>query len=353
MITLILTYRNRDLSIVKRCLDSLKQQISTNFVVYLVDYGSHAEYLEALKKIQTNYPFLTLTKVPVEYQLWNKSKAINIALKGCNTPYCFVGDIDMIFRKDFIGKLNALKNDNEVTYFQVGFLTQGESLKNKPFNDYALKHITGKDATGMTLYPTPLLKSINGYDEFYHGWGAEDSDVHARLRHKGIPVHFYTEDTLILHQWHSRGYRSEHSTEPFHSTLEQINHQYYQQVLNTKRIQANQNFSWGEIHDKISFSTCHTLSLTNEQCAIDAFLMGQLQQLSLQQVQVTISKDSDYKTLKHRVKKLLGKTHKAFYSLQEVNDKVLLVLIASHRNRYYEYIWDKNAGTIQLKLDLS
>jgi predicted glycosyltransferase involved in capsule biosynthesis len=29
--------------------------------------------------------------------------------------------------------------------------------------------------TGTTLFATHKLKEVNGYDEFYHGWGAEDT----------------------------------------------------------------------------------------------------------------------------------------------------------------------------------
>ena len=230
MITVVLTFRNRNLHIVKKCLDSLHVQSLKAFKVIIVDYGSESIVTLSLKELITNYSFIKLIYCPVKKQLWNKSRAVNIALKQCNTPYFFVGDIDMIFRNDFIDQLFTLKNKEKVTYFQVGFLSKEESLKNQLFESYQIKHISGKEATGMTLYPTQLIKDINGYDEFYHGWGSEDTDVHIRLKNAGYKIEFYAEHVLILHQWHSRNYRTIDSREPFHTSLEQINQQYLKQI---------------------------------------------------------------------------------------------------------------------------
>ena len=156
MITITLTYRNRELRIVERCLDSLKAQTLTTFEVFLVDYGSAPSFSEGLVKLIKNYSFVRLIYCPVTQQLWNKSKAINIALKQANGTSFFVGDIDMLYRNDFIEILYFLREKNDVTYFQVGFLTKEESLKQKPYKAYQLKHLSGEEATGMTLYPTSL-----------------------------------------------------------------------------------------------------------------------------------------------------------------------------------------------------
>ena len=109
MISLVLTYRNRDLQIVKKSLDSLKEQSLNLFKVILVDYGSEAVFTNSLKELVRSYDFVQLIACPVQGQLWNKSRAINIALRQCNSDYFFVADIDMLFRKDFIEQLTRLK----------------------------------------------------------------------------------------------------------------------------------------------------------------------------------------------------------------------------------------------------
>jgi len=181
MITLVLTYRNRSEDILVKCLDSLATQSTKNFNTVLVNYGSNKTHTELLENTLKNYSFINYLFCDVSQQLWCKSKAINTVLKKCDTSHFFVGDIDMMYHKNFIETLETLKNKS-VTYFQVGFLSQTESSKEVTnFEDYAINFKSNEEATGMTLYPTDVLKGINGYDEFYHGWGSEDTDTHLRL----------------------------------------------------------------------------------------------------------------------------------------------------------------------------
>jgi hypothetical protein len=327
-------------------------QTNSSFKLKVVNYGSNEYYSKALETLLVDYFFCELVYVSSEFQLWNKSKAINIALKTCEHPYFFVGDIDMIFRNDFIEKMYGLSKEDEVTYFQVGFLTKEESQKEKPFNDYKLKHISGKEATGMTLYPTAVLKELNGYDEFYHGWGAEDSDVHERLRNLNIKVNFYTEETLLLHQWHSRSYRLKYSGEPFHSTLEQINSKYLEQTIETNKIKANVKFQWGLLQKKIYFDDAINLQLTNEKTEVNALLNGTFNDIKNKNLVLSISRSKDFKSLKTIIKKGLGKKHKTFYCFQEVNDLLLMAIISNYRTCYYEYKWDRRNEKITAKIAL-
>lgn len=356
MITLALTYRNRDLGIVKNCLDSLAQQSYRSFQVILVDYGSEMTYSNSLRELIGNYPFVQLISCPVQGQLWNKSRAINIVLKLTETPYFLVGDIDMIFRKDFFLKLFHLKNENTTTYFQVGFLNKEESKKIKPFEEYKINHLSSKDATGMTLYPTALLKSINGYDEFYHGWGAEDTDVHVRLQNKRAIVNFYNEEVLILHQWHPKSYRTRDSLEPYHSQLEKINHRYIQQTEKLKVIKANSHFNWGILPTVNDYSDLeqqqYTFSITNEKNDIEAFLAGTLFNLKDVILDVEIATHLSYKSLMNKAKKLTGKKHYQFFAFDEINDAILLTVISSFRNQPYHYEYSKIEQIINFKIKL-
>ena len=354
MTTIILTYRNRDLSIVKKCLDSLLVQTSKDFSVVLVDYGSDETFKDELKKCIVNYDFIKLIRCETTRQLWCKSKAINIALKQIDTPYCFVGDVDMIYHPKFIEKLETCKIATLSTYFQVGFLSENESKTNKAFEDYKINFKSNNEATGMTLYDTAVLKSINGYDEFYHGWGSEDTDVHVRLKNTGHNVDFYKDNILILHQWHPKTYRSIESREPFHSQLELINHQYLKKTDSNKLKIANTFFSWGTIPNYIDFTAqkCLKLTITNLSADVDALLYGYLNNYEQQRLVIKIEIHPEYKSLKNTIKKLFGKKHLVFYDLQTINNLILGNIIARFRNRFYEFEWDKKSETIILKIDL-
>lgn len=354
MITIVLTNRNRNLRIIKNCLDSLANQTSSDFKIILVDYGSAPVYVNGLIQLVFHYHFVELICYQVHGQLWNKSKAINIALKQTSTPYFFVGDIDMLFRHDFIEKILELKKEDKVIYFQVGVLSQSESTLNKSFEDYVIKHKTNDEATGMTLYPTELLKSIKGYDEFYHGWGAEDTDVHIRLKLGGHKVVFYDEALFILHQWHSKNYRSKESMEPFHSYLERINHQYIQFIVQKKENIANAFFDWGKLPERTNFvgSNKMILLVTNQVSEIEALLYGFLDNYNGQNVVIEVKEHPKYKNVKNEVKKFLGKKHLKFYDFQTINNMLLGHIITRYRDKYYEYEWNKKMNTIELKIAL-
>lgn len=354
MITVVLTNRNREQRIIKNCLDSLAKQSLREFNVILVDYGSDTTFVDVLIQLVSQYHFVELICCPVQGQLWNKSKAINIALQQTTAPYFFVGDIDMLFRHDFVEKLHMLKKEQEVVYFQVGVLSQSESALHKSFEEYVIKHKTNEEAPGMTLYPTLLLKSIHGYDEFYHGWGAEDTDVHIRLRNAGYKVCFYDESLLLLHQWHPKGYRSKESKEPFHSRLEEINHQYIQRIAQQKKSLANTVFGWGTMPKTIDFSAQDTLvlSLTNQASELEALLCGFLDYYKGRCLCVKIQLHPKYMSFKNTLKKCIGKKHLVFYDFQTVNDLVLGQIVARFRDKYYTYEWDKETNIIVLKIAL-
>lgn len=354
MITLVLTYRNRDLRIVKKCLDSLNEQSLRLFHVVLVDYGSEAGFANPLKELVKGYNFLQLLSYPVDGQLWNKSRAINIALQQCNSPYFFVADIDMFFRKDFIAQLSQLKSPDEVIYFKVGFLSKEESAKECVFEAYKVKHYSTEEATGMTLYPTALLKSINGYDEFYHGWGAEDTDVHIRFINSGFKVRFYESEVLMLHQWHPKAYRTKNSSAPFHNSLEKINQCYLKQTRNLGISKVNNNFGWGispEGNGYKSLATpTHFFALTNEKNEIDAFLKGSLFNSKDMVLQLTIKQNPFQKNFRNDIKKRIGKKFFEYYQMDEVNNQLLETLIVNFRNHPYQYAYDQNNRIIVFKI---
>lgn len=354
MITVVLTYRNREFNIVKNCLDSLNHQTNKNFSVTLVNYGSTENNKKSVIKLSKNYSFVSLLSCETEKQLWSKSKAINIALKQCKTPYFFVGDIDMIYRSDFVNTLYSLKKEKQITYFQVGFLSETESKNKRSFSDYRINFKSNKEATGMTLYHTEVLKYINGYDEFYHGWGSEDTDVHIRLLKAGFKVDFYDENVLMLHQWHPKLYRSKESKEPFHSSLEQINHQYIKKVEKKKQYLANTVFEWGIIPRNIDFSSQNsiTFTLTNLASEVDAFLYGYLEKYKNENLIIKIVTHNEYKSLKNFIKKILGKKYLIFYNYQTINNLLLANIIALYRDKYYEFEWNKTSSTIILKIVL-
>lgn len=354
MITFVFTYRNRELRTVKNCLNSLATQSATDFLVTLVDYGSSNSYSEELKELTIDYPFVTLVYVPAIDQLWNKCRAINMALKQCKTPFFFVGDVDMIFHQDFVQTLLSFVKKDENTYFQVGFLSEEESETDKEFQNYTVSFTSSNEATGMTLFKTENLKSINGFDEFYHGWGGEDTDVHARFQNAGFRIQFYDERIMVLHQWHPKAYRSKDSTKPFHSNLERINQRYLALTRQTNRTLVNLDSEWGKVPDVQAYNKLETPPDHIIQLApIDrhvASLLAQLKNYKNEVVTIEISDVAVNQKGTQKLKKLLNKKYDHYLSMELVNNLLLEEIIKNYRNLPYAFHFDRSRKVIKLTI---
>lgn len=355
MITLVITNRNRDLYIVENCLESLNNQTKKEFELHFVDYGSDSDYLIGLKHLVLSYPKIHLILCPVNGQLWNKSRAINIVLKQTNNPYFLVGDVDLIFHPQFISTAYELMKSQDIYYFKYGFLSQQESLKDKSFEEYKISFDGSIDVAGTTLFPTKQLKEINGYDEFYHGWGAEDVDIHMRINNLGYNVIYYDSSVLVKHQWHPKQYRSKTSKQPFHIGLEIMNHAYMNLSKRTKRIVANQNQSWGkmtdiEMYEKLKFAIpTVNLILTNSLSVINAVL-AQFANFNKEVLNLRIDEVDKLTRCKNKLKKVLNKKAVNYIDMEQINALILEQIIKNYRNNPYEYIFDRDLNYIQLKM---
>ncbi len=350
----MLTNRNRDLNIVKKCLDSLKNQSNDRFELFFVDYGSDKNYLVSLKELVHSYSKINFIDCPVSRQLWNKCRAINIALKQCKTDFFFVGDIDMIYHPNFVNRLFELKNEKAVKYFQVGFLDKNQVHQNGSFEEYKISFNSTENATGMTLYPTDLLKEINGFDEFYHGWGSEDTDMHVRLKNLGILVEYYDKEILMLHQWHPKVYRSVQNKTGFHTSLEKINSRYLLQADKLKKSKANLNFDWGVIPNPDDYQSLENpnvfISITNEKAAVDALLRGTLIDLKNSIAEIEIKKTVNENKTKNLIKRFIGRKYTEYYDFQIINNLLLEVIISFCRNAPYQYFINENKICLKIKL---
>ena len=200
-----------------------------------------------------------------------------------------------------------------------------------------------------------VLLQINGYDEFYHGWGSEDTDVHNRLKQVGIPVLFYDSEILILHQWHAKTYRNLESGYPFHSRLERINQKYLEQSKALNRTKANIGYEWGNpFHEKAYKDLKNPgqrIAITNEKDEFSAFIIGELHLLS-SCVEIIIKPHKEYKAIKNKVKKLVGKKALEFFDFDEINNRLLEMIISNFRTKPYSYKYDPEKEEIILTINL-
>lgn len=359
MITIIYPYRNREISRVKKSLDSLNAQLNKNFDVVFVDYGSDINNSTFLKQILSTYKFVRYFYSYHVNQPWSRSKAINIGLRFVETEYVFVADIDIIFHPNFLDLLHKLKNTNVNYYFQVGYLDKKETGLCKVFEDYNVVSKSIPEAKGLSLFCLKSLFVINGFDEFFHFWGAEDEDIHCRLTTVGFNSKLYDDQILLLHQWHPTFESLEKnklSVEPLLSNVFELNKQKLRFNEKNAVVKAN-NQNWGKLisEEEFFFLNSHTdfVVLKNKKEVIDNFINIVLPNSFAEIINVVFEKDIYQDSLKYKIKKLLGmKTHD-YYSLKCINDIILKTLIIYYRDCLYTYEVNSNLNSIHFKINKS
>lgn len=353
MITILYPYRNRELKRIKRSLDSLAVQ-KGDFEVVFIDYGSKKETATAVELLVSSYSFASYVYHPTANQPWNKCKALNSAIKQCTSSHCFVADVDMIFHSDFIEILVEESKKQAITYFQVGFLNQDETEKELPFEDYKVNHLSDEQATGMTLFPIAALYEIKGFDEFFHFWGAEDTDVHNRLRKKGYVMAFYTHKLLMLHQWHPSYRKNETKELTRDLQLSNIVRMNYDHMLVADKGTILADAQWGELITQEDYEALEASAIqeviVNKKEKVDQFLFSTLYRFKGGILSVRFVTDPFQKTFKYKVKKVLGKKVPDYYTLKEINDRLLLHIISFYHHFPYSYQVSDDLKSIVFKI---
>lgn len=204
-LTIIISYRNRDIRRVKRCLDSLSSQTFKDFDVFFVDYGSDISYTEQLKPILESYCFVNYCRLATDGYPWNKSHALNFGIRLSSSNYILIGDIDLIYSPDAIFGLMEKAAPKRIVFGSMFYLGRSFSAWDRLYSFPLSKFKDSGDEPIGAIYLVhrPDLESINGFDEYYCFWGVEDRDVDRRMRLIGaIPIQLDKYRYPIFHQWH-------------------------------------------------------------------------------------------------------------------------------------------------------
>ncbi|SCX92409.1 Glycosyl transferase family 2 [Nonlabens sp. Hel1_33_55] len=358
LLTIVIPNRNRDLKTVRRSLDSIQPQLGKGVELWLVDYGSSLSYQDKLQTLLLSFPKVRILLCPVQGQLWNKSRCINMILKEATSTYFMVCDMDMIWHPRFLDEQSQKWQRDQANYYSVGMLTEEESQKNQKFDDYAISFKSSREATGITVFDTEALKSINGFDEFYHGWGAEDTDAHDRFKNAGFKVKFESISTYFLHQWHLRDYRSTISFAPFHKYLERINDRYSEFTRDLNRIKANEAQEWGVMCGKNAYEMLQSPDIRLEVKPFQHEIIGivnQLLEINIPQtVHITVQTEPLIHIMKARLKSIIGKGKPSLYmSMEHVNERFLEMLVSFTRNHPYKYKFDRQKRRLDFIIRLN
>ncbi len=353
MVSIIYPYRNLEQERLDNSLASLSLQDDKSFEVILVDYGSDDLHSKLLIELISKYPFVKYIYSYTQYQIWSRSKALNIGIKNASFEILFTADVDMIFTPDLVSFLIKEYKQDVVSCFKVAYLRKNFSFTNFPILEKNISNYSTSGAQGILLFSKSKAFSVLGYDEFMHGWGSEDNDFVNRLLSENLEFNFI-EDIFVYHQWHQNF--SSFNDLKLTSKLAVMNIQglnSYKYYKNKELNQITVNRNWGVVvskndYEKLNFPTLH-LNIDNKIASVD-FLFNELMAINFGIVKIIVkdlnTKTNALSTLKNVIKKKSFK-NRVFYDLKHINDQLLKFLFFQNILNY-SLIIDLDGKSIEL-----
>ncbi|MDX1477595.1 MAG: glycosyltransferase family 2 protein [Saprospiraceae bacterium] len=205
-LSIVVTFRNRNLERVQRFLASIDHQSYRDFELIFVDYGSDAPFAEAVEAETGRYGWCTHVYNDTRGMLWNKSHAINTGMRLAQGEYVLSTDIDLIYTRDVLN--NAMQHaDPGRQLFSLAFMlpetfsdytsleaSRPQHFEESPYQSIGMFHLLSNEV---------FRDKLGGLDEFYCIWGREDTDGYVRGRNAGLESYWMDNRAHPLyHQWH-------------------------------------------------------------------------------------------------------------------------------------------------------
>ncbi len=357
--TIIYAFRDRDLDRVLLSLQSLKLQEEQNFNVIFVDYGSDLLTANNTKNLVESFQFATYYYIAHPGLLWNKSKALNFAIKKTSTEYIFVADVDIVFHPKASALFDNIASYNKAFLFRLCYISKEASKNiNKDsisFTKIPIKHCG--DINGMILVNKTHLENIYGFDEFFHFYGAEDVDLFQRLKNAGVEI-INREEMYFKHIWHQiyNSYDdSKLSETPRLFNIKRINQQHFLLHKKQEALTPINQYKWGHIiESKERFDLSNPMLFFK----IDAihevivhFFEFELPNYKNQVVCITITKKGK-ESIKSFLKKKLKKQVKNYITMKAVNDIILSRIIYTYLHFNYSYKVTSDFNSIEFIIKL-
>lgn len=200
-ISVIVGFRNREMSRLVYALDALSNQNFTDFELIFIDYGSDEAIAQQAETLVEEYSFARYYYSNTRGWFWNRAHALNTGVKIATGELMLFFDIDLIVEKEFLQKIALLDYDSKFYTFSCFYLPE-------QFNyEQSVLEIDGihfkQDYVGLCAVSREMVNNINGFDEYFMVWGAEDDDFYTRLRQAGIAhIHQSATEFTVFHQWH-------------------------------------------------------------------------------------------------------------------------------------------------------
>lgn len=358
-VSIIYGNRNRDSERIKISLNSLQMQTNKNFEVIFVDYGSNSTLVEEYTELFKFFSFVQFHSLEVSQLLWNKSKALNYGIKKASFTTIFIADVDLVFHPGSLRLFKKLAVSDVFFLFRLGYLNEVESAKlgeNYIFEELN-PHRLG-DINGMILATKEALLKVNGLDEFFHFYGAEDEDLFGRLENAGYKKEF-VEEIYFFHNWHKSFSGSEDKLltgNPRIRNIMRINQRHFHRNRDSKLTESRLQSGMGEIisaeQSELLKNPSQKFRINNIEAHVEHFLREELPSAKGEIVKVEFVEDLYYNSLKYKVKKLIGRHTQPYISMKQVNDMLLKEILFNYRDHNYSFQVSQDLNSISFSIEL-
>lgn len=209
------------------CLESIKRQKQLPAEVIIGDDGSKDDTKILIENFQKDFP-VPLLHIWQEDDGFRVAKIRNKCIAMAKYEYIIQIDGDMVLHPYFIvdhiscaregyyikgGRVNLTRAETERlcrngTYRSLGFFTLGVTRRENSIHCLWLaKYLAPRRKTrpglgcNTSFWKKDVLQ-INGYDEYYVGWGGEDYDFSIRLLNIGCKKLALKFAAIGFHLWH-------------------------------------------------------------------------------------------------------------------------------------------------------
>lgn len=359
MISIIYAHRNRDTERIRISLESLRNQFFQNFEVVFVDYGSENLIIRQLEELAIKYDFVKFHSLQVPQLLWNKSKALNYGILQARFHYIFIADVDLIFHPGSINLFSKLADPESFSLFELAYLNKRESQKlNSSYNFDELVVSRTSKVNGMILVSKKALLEVNGLDEFFHFYGAEDEDLFSRLEKAGYKRR-RNSSNYFCHNWHQSFSGSEDKLltgNPRIKNIMRINQRHFQKNKERGVIKPLRQIGIGEVVNREEGRTLQNpdkiFKINNILAQVEHFLREELPSYEGEVVEAVFVEDPYFHSLKHKIKRALGKQTQPYCTMKELNDILLKEILFNYRNHNYSFVVSKDLKKITFCIKL-
>lgn len=227
--SLILSTYNRP-DALTLCLKSIARQKVLPNEVIIGDDGSGDETRKVIETFQKNYP-VPLIHVYQEDKGFRLAMIRNKCIAVAQYEYIVQIDGDLILHPQFMedhlyfakrgcyikgGRVNINEkltkelcqagDYRELNFFTGGLIRRENSIRSILLARYARFRRTAPGlGCNMSFWRDDLIR-VNGYDEFFEGWGGEDYDLAMRFQHLSLKKEALKFAAIGFHLWHGDYY---------------------------------------------------------------------------------------------------------------------------------------------------